>query len=131
MSIQTRNKRKKRQAGLGIKVHKVFCQRPLSALSVPFKWALGDQVSGIDRPSNGHSLPIRRVLSAQSVGWFLGTSCGSAASLFCMMLYGDFVMLRWWFLWYFLWFYDTSMILFCQIFRKYHLCIYQHIRHLH
>lgn len=114
MSIQTMNKRKKRQAGLGIKVHKVFCQRLLIGLSVPFKWALGDQVSGIDRPNNGHSLPIRRARSAQSVGWFLGTSCGSAASLFCMMLYGDFVMLRWWFLWYFLWFYDT----FYKIIRK-------------
>ena len=131
MSIQTRNKRKKRQAGLGIKVHKVFCQRLLIGLSVPFKWALGDQVSGIDRPNNGHSLPVRWARSAQSVGWFLGTSCGSAASLFCMMLYGDFVMLRWWFLWYFLWFYDTSMILFVKQYEKYHSCISLCIRCLY
>ena len=122
--------RGKKQAGLGIKVHKVFGQRLLIGLSVPFKWALGDQVSGIDRPNKGYSLPIARARSAQSVGRFLGTSCGSAASLFCMMLYGDFVMLRWWFLWYFLWFYDTSMILLVKQSKKYHSCILLCIRYL-
>ena len=128
MSIQTRNKRENWQAGLGIKVHKVFCQRSLSGLSVPFKWALGDQVSGIERPSNGHSLPVLWALSAQSVGRFLGTSCGSAASLLCVMLYGVFVMLRWRFLWYFFRIYDTSMILFCKVIRKvsfFYLVVYQ------
>ena len=89
MSTQTRNKRKDWQAGLGIKAHKVVCQRPLSGLSVTVKWALGDQVSGIERPSNGQSLPVQRALSAQSIGWLLGTSCGSAAPLLCVMLYGD------------------------------------------
>ena len=123
MSTQTRNKRKDWQAGLGIKAHKVVCQRPLSGLSVTVKWALGDQVSGIERTSNGHSLPVRQALSAQSVGWFLGTSCGSAAPLLCVMLYGDFVMLRWRFLWYFYQNHDTFMILFCKIYRKSHFCI--------
>ena len=95
--------------------------RPLSGLSLPVKWALRDQVSGIGRTSNGQSLPVRRALSAQSVGYFLGTSCGSAASLLCMILYGDFVMLQWRFLWYF---YDT----FCKVIRKvsfFYLIVYQ------
>ena len=97
MTIQTRNKRKNWQAELGTNAHKVFCQRSLSGLSVPVKWALRDQVMGIDRPSYGHSLPVLRASSAQSVGRFLGTFCGSAASLLCMMLYEDFVMLLCWF----------------------------------
>ena len=128
MSTQTRNKRKKWQAGLGITAHKVVCQRPLSGLSVTVKWALRDQVLGIERTSNGQSLPVRRALNTQSVGRFLGTSCESAASLLYVMLYGDFVMLRWRFLWYFLRFYDTSMILFCKVIRKvsfFYLVIYQ------
>ena len=66
--------------------------RPLSGLSETIKWALRDQVSGIERTSNGHSSPVQRALSAQSIGRFLGTYCESAASLLCMMLYDDFVM---------------------------------------
>ena len=125
MTIQTRNKRKNWQAELGTNAHKVFCQRSLSGLSVPVKWALRDQVMGIDRPSYGHSLPVLRASSTQSVGRFLGTFYGSAASLLCMMLYEDFVMLLCWFgdttmpiSWYFYQIYDTSMILFCKIIRK-------------
>ena len=125
MTIQTRNKRKNWQAELGTNAHKVFCQRLLSSLSVPVKWALRDQVMGIDRPSYGHSLPVLRASSAQSVGRFWGTFYGSAASLLCMMLYEDFVMLLCWFgdttmpiSWYFYHIYDTSMILFCKIIRK-------------
>ena len=45
---------------IGIKVHKMFCQRPLSGLSVTIKWALRDQVTGIKRTSDGHSLPVLR-----------------------------------------------------------------------
>lgn len=37
MTIPIRYKRKDRQVGLGIKVHKVICQRPLSGLSMPVK----------------------------------------------------------------------------------------------
>lgn len=103
----------------------MVCYRPLSGLSMPVKWALRDQVSGIERTSNGHSLPVLQVSSAQSVGRFLGTSCESAASLLCMMLHDDFVMLLCWFgdttmpiLWYFYHIYDTSMILFCKTIRK-------------
>ena len=113
----------------------MVCQRPLSGLSETIKWALRDQVSGIERTSNGHSLPVQRASSAQSVGRFLGTSCKSAASLLCMMLYDDFVMVLWWFgdtsmpiSWYFYPFYDTSMRLFCKIIRKVsfsYLIIYQ------
>ena len=80
-----------------VRAHKVVCQSTLSGLSVPVKWALRDQVMGIDRPSYGHSLPVLRASSTQSVGRFLGTFCGSAASLLCMMLYEDFVMLLCWF----------------------------------
>lgn len=118
MTIQTRNKRKNWQAELGTNAHKVFCQRLLSSLSVPVKWALWDQVMGIDRPSYGHSLPVLRASSTQSVGRFLGTFCGSAALTLCMMLYSNFVILRWRFSWYFHHIYDTSMILFCKIIRK-------------
>ena len=66
--------------------------RPLSGLSETIKWALWDQVSGIERTSNGHSLPVQWASSAQRIGRFLGTRCESAASLLCMMLYDDFVM---------------------------------------
>ena len=93
MSIQTRNKRKDWQPGPEQKAHKVVCLRPLSGHLETTKWALRDQASGIDRPWNGHSLPILRALSAQSFRRFLGTSCGSATSLLCIMLYDDFVML--------------------------------------
>ena len=39
---------------------------------MPVKWALRDQVMGIDRPSYGHSLPVLLASSAQSTGRFLG-----------------------------------------------------------
>ena len=48
----------------------MVCQSTLSGLSVPVKWALRDQVMGIDRPSYGHSLPVLRASSAQSVERF-------------------------------------------------------------
>lgn len=103
----------------------MVCKRSLSGLSETIKWALRDQVSGIERTSNGHSLPVLQVSSTQSVGRFLGTFYRSAASLLCMMLYEDFVMLLCWFgdttmpiSWYFYHIYDTSMILFCKIIRK-------------
>ena len=113
----------------------MVCLRPLNGLSVPVKWALRNQVTGIDRPSYGHSLPVLRVSSTQSKSLNLGTSCEYSASHLCMilydvfaMLYGDFVILRWRFLWYFLRIYDTSMILFVKKIRKVpfsHTIIYQ------
>ena len=135
MSTQTRNKRKDWQQELGIKAHKVVCQRPLSGLSETIKWALRDQVAGIERTNSGYSLPTLWASSAQSIWRCLGTRCESAASLLCMMLYDDFVMVLWWFCdtsmpisWYFYPFYDTSMRLFCKIIRKvsfFYLVIYQ------
>ena len=116
----------------------MVCLRPLNGLSVPVKWALRDQVMGIDRPSYGHSLPVLRVSSTQSKSLNLGTSCEYSASHLCMilydvfaMLYGDFVILRWRFLWYFLRIYDTSMILFVKKSEKYHSRIPLYIRYLH
>ena len=44
----------------------------LAGLLVPVTRSLRDQVTGIDRPSVGHSLPVLRVLSAHFVGCFLG-----------------------------------------------------------
>ena len=64
------------QAELGTNAHKVFCQRPLSGLPVPVKWAFRDQVMGIDRPSYGHSLPVLRASSTQSVGRFWALFAG-------------------------------------------------------
>ena len=97
MSTYNRNKELCSQLNIGnhigINAHKVVCQSTLSGLSVPVKWALRDQVMGIDRPSYGHSLPVLRASSAQSAGRFLGIFCVSAASLLCMMRYEDFVML--------------------------------------
>ena len=113
MSIQTMNKRKDWQAGLGIKSHKLFRKRPSCGLSCP---------------SSGHSGTKRRALIARAVftecpkvGRFLGTPCRSAALLLCIMPHDDFVILRWRFLWYF---YDTS----CKIFQNvsfFYLIIYQ------
>ena len=108
----------------------MFCLNLLGVPSVPIKWALRYQMSGIDRTSNGHLLPVWWAQSAQITGRFLGTPCESVASLSCMILYGDFVMLRWRFLWYFSQFYDTSMILFCKTIRKYHSSILLSIRRL-
>ena len=45
----------------------------LAGLLVPVTWSLRDQVTGIDRPSVGYSLPVLRALNAHFVGWFLGT----------------------------------------------------------
>ena len=116
----------------------MVCLRPLNGLSVPVKWALRNQVTGIDRPSYGHSLPVLRVSSTQSKSLNLGTSCEYSASHLCMilydvfaMLYGDFVILRWRFLWYFLRIYDTSMILFVKKSEKYHSRIPLYIRYLY
>ena len=100
MTIQTRNKRKNWQAELGINAHKVFCQRLLSSLSVPVKWALRDQVMGIDRPSYGHSLPVLRASSAQSAGRFLGTFLrvgGFAIMHDALWGFRDAFMLIWWY----------------------------------
>ena len=53
------------------------CQRPPNGLSCPSsghsgtkRWALMDQALGIDRPSDGHSLPVRCAQSAQTLGDF-------------------------------------------------------------
>ena len=116
------NKRKDWQAGLGIKSHKPFCQRPPDGLSCPSSghfgtkpWALRDQALGIDRPSDGHSLPMRCAQSAQTLGVILGTPYRSAALLLCMIPHDYLVVIEWRFndisirlmilLWYF---YDTS-----------------------
>ena len=100
MTIQTRNKRKNWQAELGTNAHKVFCQRSLSGLSVPVKWALRDQVMGIDRPSYGHSLPVLRASSAHFMGWFLGTILSKRIRIFLYVVDYNFVFLYnalWWF----------------------------------
>ena len=62
----------------------MVCQRPLSGLPVPVKRALRDQVLGIDRPSNGHSLPVQRATSAQSKSQSLGTQITSRRRLYYM-----------------------------------------------
>lgn len=100
MTIQTRNKRKNWQAELGTNAHKVFCKRSLSGLPVPVKWALRDQVMGIDRPSYGHSLPVLRASSAQSVErfWALFTGRRLRYYAWCFMRiswcsYADLVIL--------------------------------------
>ena len=55
MPIQTMNKKKDWQAGLGIKSHKLFRKRPSGGLSCPSsghsvnkRWASTEQASGID-----------------------------------------------------------------------------------
>ena len=40
---------------------------------LPVKWALWDQALGIDRPSDGHPLPVRCAQSAQTLGNFWAT----------------------------------------------------------
>ena len=45
----------------------------LAGLLVPVTRSLRDQVTGIDRPSVGYSLPVLRALNARFVGRFLGT----------------------------------------------------------
>ena len=51
---------------------------------VPITRALREHVMGIDRPSDGHSLPVRRASSAHFMGWFLGCSF---LYLVCSFLY--------------------------------------------
>lgn len=45
----------------------------LAGLLVPVTRSLRDQVTGIDRPSVGYSLPVLRALNAHFMGRFLGT----------------------------------------------------------
>ena len=125
MPIQTMNKKKDWQAGLGIKSHKLFRKRPSCGLSCPSsghsvnkRRASTEQASGIDWTSDGHQPNKRLVLIARAVftecpkvGRLLGTPCRSAALLLCIMPHDDFVILRWRFLWYFYQIDDTSMIL--------------------
>ena len=51
---------------------------------VPITRALREHVMGIDRPSDGHSLPVPRASSAHFMGWFLGCSF---LYLVCSFLY--------------------------------------------
>ena len=64
MPIQTMNKKKDWQAGLGIKSHKPFCKRPSGGLSCPSsghlgtkRWASIEQAMGIDCPCGVHRVP--------------------------------------------------------------------------
>ena len=57
MSTQTRNKRKKWQAGLGITAHKVVCLWPLSGHSGTKCRASREQATGSRYPYSGHWAP--------------------------------------------------------------------------
>ena len=110
--IQTMNKKKDWQAGLGIKSHKPFCKRSSGGLSCPSsghsvnkRWASTEQASGMEWTSDGHRMNKRWALIARAVFTecpkvrrFLGTPCRSAALLLCIMPHNDFVILRWRFL---------------------------------
>ena len=125
MPIQTMNKKKDWQAGLGIKSHKPFWKRPSGGLSCPSsghpvnkRRASTEQALGIDWTSVGHRLNKRWAFIAHAVctecpkvGNFLGTPYWSAALLLCIMSHDYFVILKWRFLWYFYQINDTSMIL--------------------
>ena len=67
---------------------------------VPVWRALRDHVMGIDRPSDGLSLPVRWVSSAHFMGWFLGTILGKRICCFLYFVDYNFVFLYnalWWF----------------------------------
>ena len=67
---------------------------------VPVTRALRDHVMGIDRPSDGHSLPVRWASSAHFMGWFLGAILGKRICCFLYFVDYNFVFLYnalWWF----------------------------------
>ena len=74
---------------------------PIRWSVLPVKWALSEQATGIDRPSDGHRQNKRRAFIAHAVFTecpkaerFLGTPCRSAALLLCIMPHDDFVILK-------------------------------------
>ena len=92
MSILTRNKLEDWQLLLGIST--------LAGLWVPVTRALRDHVMGIDRTSDGHSLPVLWASSAHFVGWFLGTVLSKRICSFLYFVDYNFVFLYnalWWF----------------------------------
>ena len=58
---------------------------------MPVTRALRDQVTGIDRPSVGYSLPVLRALNAHFVGWFLGTILSKQIVVFLYLVDYNFV----------------------------------------
>ena len=86
---------------------------------MPVTRALRDHVKGIDRTSDGHSLPVRWASSAHFTWWFLGTILGKRICCFLYFVDYNFVSLYnalWWFD-------DTSieiMILLCKHIWKCH-----------
>ena len=86
---------------------------------VPVTRALRDHVMGIDRTSDGHSLPVLWASSAHFMGWFLGTILSKRIRIFLYVVDYNFVFLYnalWWFD-------DTSieiMILLCKHIWKCH-----------
>ena len=74
MPIQTMNKKKDWQAGLGIKSHKPFCKRPSGGLSCPSsghsvnkRRASIEQAMGIDCPCGVHRVPKSQAIFGHSL----------------------------------------------------------------
>ena len=63
----------------------------LAGLLVPVTRSLRDQVTGIDRPSVGYSLPVLRALSAHFMGQFLGTILSKQIVVFLYLVDYNFV----------------------------------------
>ena len=63
----------------------------LAGLLVPVTRSLRDQVTGIDRPSSGHSLLVLRALDAHFVGRFLGTILSKQIVVFLYLVDYNFV----------------------------------------
>lgn len=63
----------------------------LAGLSMPVTRSLRDQVTGIDRPSVGYSLPVLRALSARFVGRFLGIVLSKQIVVFLYLVDYNFV----------------------------------------
>ena len=83
-------------------------------------------MTGIDRPSVGHSLPVLRSLNARFMGWFLGTNLSKQIVVFLYLVDYNFVFFydaSWWFNDTSIEFIDTSMILLCKYIWKYHFVI--------
>ena len=67
---------------------------------VPVTRALRDHVMGIDRTSDGHSLPVLWASSAHFTGWFLDTILSKRIRIFLYVVDYNFVFLYnalWWF----------------------------------
>ena len=67
---------------------------------MPVTRALRDHVKGIDRTSDGHSLPVQWASSAYFMWWFLGTILGKRICCFLYFVDYNFVFLYnalWWF----------------------------------